>query len=176
MPESGWYCTAADNGLPYEWCSPGNSIHSSPCGWMSDADAERHAVTVSTPKRIQLRRTKGWRKPEGAIVVARPSRWGNPFTIDSNIPTVFVHDGQRIWWETPRSDTASDEARVEAVRLFELHTGPLGNHEYDTPMMERLKADLAGHDLACWCPLDGQPCHANILLALANDDDMRGRS
>lgn len=26
---------------------------------------------------IQLRRTKGWRKPEGAVVVARPSRWGN---------------------------------------------------------------------------------------------------
>jgi hypothetical protein len=31
------------------------------------------------PKRIQLRRTKGWRKPEGAIVVSRPSQWGNPF-------------------------------------------------------------------------------------------------
>lgn len=31
------------------------------------------------PERIQLRRTKGWRKPEGAVVVARPSRWGNPF-------------------------------------------------------------------------------------------------
>lgn len=27
------------------------------------------------PSRIQLRRTKGWRKPEGAIVVARPSKW-----------------------------------------------------------------------------------------------------
>ena len=26
---------------------------------------------------------------------------------------------------------------------------------------------LAGHDLACWCPLD-QPCHADVLLELAN--------
>jgi hypothetical protein len=34
-----------------------------------------------SPQRIQLRRTKGWRKPEGAIVVARPQRWGNPFRI-----------------------------------------------------------------------------------------------
>ena len=34
-----------------------------------------------TPKRIQLSRKKGWRKPEGAIVVARPSRWGNPFKV-----------------------------------------------------------------------------------------------
>lgn len=27
--------------------------------------------------------------------------------------------------------------------------------------------ELAGLDLACWCPLD-QPCHADILLELAN--------
>lgn len=32
------------------------------------------------PKRIQRHRTKGWRTPEGAICVSRPSRWGNPFT------------------------------------------------------------------------------------------------
>lgn len=34
---------------------------------------------MSKPKRIQLRRTKGWRKPVGAVVVSRPSVWGNPF-------------------------------------------------------------------------------------------------
>lgn len=33
------------------------------------------------PERIQLRRTKGWRKPTGAIVVRRPTRWGNPFPV-----------------------------------------------------------------------------------------------
>ena len=27
---------------------------------------------------------------------------------------------------------------------------------------------LRGHDLACWCPLDGGPCHADVLLELAN--------
>ena len=32
-------------------------------------------------ERVQLRRTKGYRKPEGAVVVARPSRWGNPWPI-----------------------------------------------------------------------------------------------
>jgi hypothetical protein len=30
-----------------------------------------------------------------------------------------------------------------------------------------LRHDLAGHDLACWCPLD-QPCHADVLFELAN--------
>ena len=29
-------------------------------------------------------------------------------------------------------------------------------------------AQLRGKDLACFCPLD-QPCHADILLELAND-------
>lgn len=28
-------------------------------------------------------------------------------------------------------------------------------------------APLRGHDLACWCPLE-QPCHADVLLELAN--------
>jgi hypothetical protein len=31
-------------------------------------------------RRIQRKRTKGWRMPEGAVYVGRPSRWGNPFT------------------------------------------------------------------------------------------------
>jgi hypothetical protein len=33
-------------------------------------------------------------------------------------------------------------------------------------MAERL-SELRGPDLACWCALD-QPCHADILLELAN--------
>ena len=28
-------------------------------------------------------------------------------------------------------------------------------------------AELRGKDLACWCPLD-EPCHADVLLELAN--------
>jgi hypothetical protein len=33
---------------------------------------------------------------------------------------------------------------------------------------DRARAELRGHDLACWCPLD-QPCHADVLLELANE-------
>lgn len=36
------------------------------------------AETV-TPKRIQRRRTKGWRMPAGAVYVGRPTPWGNPY-------------------------------------------------------------------------------------------------
>ncbi len=30
-----------------------------------------------------------------------------------------------------------------------------------------VRRELAGRDLACWCPLDG-PCHADVLLEVAN--------
>jgi hypothetical protein len=35
--------------------------------------------------RIQRQRTKGWRMPEGAIYVGRPSVWGNPWPIDGDM-------------------------------------------------------------------------------------------
>jgi len=38
------------------------------------------------PKRIQRKRTKGYRMPEGAIYVGRPTKWGNPFKGLSEIP------------------------------------------------------------------------------------------
>lgn len=31
------------------------------------------------PKRVQRRRTKGWRRAEGDVYVGRPSKWGNPY-------------------------------------------------------------------------------------------------
>ena len=40
----------------------------------------------------------------------------------------------------------------------------------DTPGAEKSaerRHALRGHDLMCWCPL-GSPCHANVLLEMAN--------
>jgi hypothetical protein len=31
--------------------------------------------------RIQRKRVKGWRKPENAVYVGRPTKWGNPFKV-----------------------------------------------------------------------------------------------
>lgn len=33
------------------------------------------------PKRVQLRRTKGWRMPPNTVKVCRPGPWGNPFSV-----------------------------------------------------------------------------------------------
>jgi hypothetical protein len=111
-------------------------------------------------ERIQLRRTRGWRKPEGAIVVSRPSRWGNPFTIAGAIDVGWADN--------------EDDARKFAVECFQdwLLKGILSDwwfhygkdrHEW---MREHVR-DLRGGDLACWCRLD-QPCHADVLLEIAN--------
>lgn len=114
---------------------------------------------MAEPKRIQLRRTKGWRKPEGAVVVARPSRWGNPFKVGDSLgparlgqsPSVVID--QRL---------AVDLYRVHvhhfAAEFGDYTRGSVHEHDLD---------ELAGRDLACWCPLD-QPCHADVLLEIAN--------
>ncbi|MFZ4687885.1 MAG: DUF4326 domain-containing protein [Polymorphobacter sp.] len=36
-------------------------------------------------------------------------------------------------------------------------------------MLDRIRIDLRGKNLACWCALDA-PCHVDVLLALANGD------
>lgn len=97
------------------------------------------------PERIQLRRTKGWRKPEGAIVVARPSKWGNPFRIGTN----------RELGEVPDAQTA--------VRLY--RDWMRNPDRWVLPLPPDV-SELRGHDLACWCPPG--PCHADVLLELAN--------
>ena len=48
---------------------------------------------MNKPKRIQRRRTRGWRKPEGTIYVGRPSVWGNPFDIkngEQKAPVIYI--------------------------------------------------------------------------------------
>ena len=38
-------------------------------------------MATSSPRRVQLRRTRGWRKPPGAVVISRPGKWGNPYRV-----------------------------------------------------------------------------------------------
>lgn len=104
----------------------------------------------TNPKRIQRQRTKGWKMPEGAVYVGRPGKFGNYHTVgDPCIP-----------------DAA---AAVEAY-ANEILQGVLHSEQIRNDVMS-----LRGKDLACWCPLD-QPCHADVLLRLANQgDDMEAK-
>ena len=100
-----------------------------------------------TPQRIQRKRTKGWKLPEGAIYVGRGTQWGNPLKIGQS-----------------RREQAVLSYRYEIVQK---NGGVVGFNQF------WVARHLRGKDLACWCPLvdkDGNrvPCHADILLEIAN--------
>jgi hypothetical protein len=100
------------------------------------------------PERIRLSRAKGWRKPNNTIVIARPTRWGNPFAIGKPQP------------ETEQAGGMTREAAVARFRA-ELLAGRL---QFG---VDEVKGELRGKNLACWCSLDG-PCHGDVLLEVAN--------
>jgi len=117
-------------------------------------------VADEAPRRIQLSRAKGWRKPENTVSVARPGRWGNPFTIAAAVESGYA---------TP------DTAQAFVVQCFRdwnsanraerWWMGPESDLRR-RPFVEDID-QLRGKNLACWCRLD-QPCHADVLLEIAN--------
>ena len=109
------------------------------------------------PERIQLSRKKGWRKPENTVVVARSSRWGNPWRvgIDAQVETPFFHEHMK-----------DGEIYVRQIEMTPALAVELYRQTVDADMA---RDELAGKNLACWCPLD-QPCHADVLLEIANRD------
>lgn len=114
------------------------------------------------PKRIQRRRTKGWRMPLHAVYVGRPTKWGNPFQVKSAGDGFWtVVDNNGVDYREPLTGWADkDYAVLKSVRLYFMDVkGELAPYP---PLSE-----LAGRDLVCWCPLDS-PCHADVLLELAN--------
>jgi hypothetical protein len=42
-------------------------------------------------------------------------------------------------------------------------------------LLDRMRRELGGRDLGCYCALD-QPCHADVLLELANATDLAART
>jgi hypothetical protein len=94
---------------------------------------------VSAPVRIQLRRTKAWRMPENAVAVTR---------------------GPGRKWGNPFLVGDGLTAR-EAIDRFRAYA--INKSSFERDWLEPLR----GKSLACWCQLD-QPCHADVLLELAN--------
>lgn len=94
---------------------------------------------MSKPRRIQRQRTKGWKMPANTVYVGRLSKFGNPY-----LPDLFGGNREMV------------------VSLF----WKLLHHENGADLRNSVK-ELRGKNLACWCPLS-QPCHADVLLELAN--------
>lgn len=133
------------------------------------------------PRRIQRRRAAGWRLPEGVICVSRGTRFGNPFMaggpnlgygqILGKLPRPTIYPAPTMW--TVPDVIALYRAWLIGAPLPWPHRFiPDGLHGVEInavlgppPAAEEI-AGLRGHDLACWCPPG--PCHADVLIELAN--------
>src|SRR5438094_161476 len=97
------------------------------------------------PTRFQYRRG-AWKSPNSRIVT-RPSRFGNPFRLaleerNDRVAHARVVAQYRAWITAPEQAQLLADARRK----------------------------LRGLDLGCTCP-PGLPCHADVLLELANQPD-----
>lgn len=116
------------------------------------------------PVRIQLSRKSGFNLQEhskklnglDAVSVARPHKWGNEFKIGCEyVRPKMTPGGGQI------SGTVTDAAH--AVALHKRYTCR------ESRVQIEAHQELRGKNLACFCALD-QPCHADNLLKLANQE------
>ena len=121
---------------------------------------------MSGPIRVQLSRTKGWKMPPNTVKVDRTTKWGNPFKGEVGASTgarETLVDEFHTWLTMPTSERDGMLIGPNGCAAF-LHV-PYSDRTRITSAL----SELRGKNLACWCPL-GQPCHADVLLELANED------
>lgn len=99
------------------------------------------------PERVQLRRVRGWRMPPGTVKVDRTTVFGNPFHAE-------------VYGQERAVDLFEEFLYGGDERTY-LRRGEPAVYPSDALILTA----LGGQNLACWCG-DG-PCHADVLLALA---------
>jgi hypothetical protein len=112
------------------------------------------------PQRIQLSRAKGWRMPPNTVKVDRSTRYGNPFAAGRFVFATGPKQGQTM----TQADAAQAFRNLMATNL-----------RMEPAKTRAVLDELRGKNLACWCKA-GEPCHADVLLELANAEikELRG--
>ena len=100
------------------------------------------------PKRIQINRREPWNLGPDTVPVVGPLRC--PYRVGKRHPV-----------------TAAPISPIEFVELFRASLTP--------EKRQLIREQLYGKNLACWCGLD-QPCHADVLLEIANGAEESDRS
>lgn len=100
------------------------------------------------PLRVQRSRRKGYKLPDGTIVVTRGTKWGNPFK---------TADAFEEW-------LSSGKIPDRSLLIEDLTDGMLRMRRH--AMLESI-GELKGRQLACFCTLDTK-CHADVLAKMAN--------
>jgi hypothetical protein len=119
---------------------------------------------LNKPTRHQRKRAKGWKKPEGAVIVTRPSKYGNMYKVVRTGPSEWqvIRVGTktspviRYGWTYDTERAALDDC----LRYFR-------GVVTISPAWKAYLEELRGKDLVCWCKPD-EPCHADVLIELAN--------
>lgn len=132
------------------------------------------------PDRITLSRAKGWRKPAGAVVVARPSIWGNPWGIgtpgtlddrgDRRLIMLAIDQQAAVtlfrqWLRDGYVDPLFLPSKLQWPKSMAraMHDALHGRRHLILANLDQLR----GRDLCCWCK-PGTPCHADVLMEIAN--------
>ena len=111
-------------------------------------------------KRVQRKRTKGYKLPENTKCVNRCTKWGNPFKVLFEAGYWVVRDRDGNYWG--RLYTEKIGAVEKSIECYSGWVdGQIGTGNLDI-------AELTSKNLACFCPTD-QPCHADYLLQIAAD-------
>lgn len=123
------------------------------------------------PRRIQLKRTKGWKMPENTVRVARPGRWGNPFPVDLLGRALAVEMFRDLMtgffdpYKMHHLTNAQFDEVYAAKTKFEKRLN------WGLELRSGARNELRGKNLACFCKLT-DACHADVLLELANQPVM----
>lgn len=126
-------------------------------------------------KRIQRKRSAGWKMPAGAKYVGRPTKFGNPFKLCGDMiyydashrrkilsPWVLLYDNG--------GHTINEVVGLYRDLLFDPETK---KHDIEEAIREKFRImqksieELNGKDLACFCNVKN-PCHCDPLLEFLN--------
>lgn len=117
-------------------------------------------------KRIQRKRTKGFKLPLKTLCVSRPSIWGNPYPLAEfgglALP-LFRNTVLGIW----KPSLLDGKSESLLSRAYDLHHTWQRQFQYHHPL-DVLRSTLREYEfIACWCEEDA-PCHGDILIELAD--------
>lgn len=126
------------------------------------------------PKRIQRKRTKGWRMPPNTVNVCRSGRgtgkYGNPFRI-GDYAMLGDPDPRRAGpFRMSYCITSAEHADSRYTHVKDAETAVALYRRYRErhPFTEKEKAELRGRDVACFCSEDSPHCHGDVIIELVN--------
>ncbi len=122
-------------------------------------------------KRVQRKRTKGFKLPENTKCVNRGTKWGNPIKLDGDM--IYIDASYRRTILDPWVYVCQGDIYTVINLYCGLWDGSRiinADFRHWNKKFQKLNlSELKGKNLACFCP-EGSPCHGDVLLKLANPE------